>query len=387
MRIERSRKLFPGLNRTTKGEPENGADAIPSASPVSIPPSQPESGRIERSRKLFSGLKRTTKREPENGTDASPAASPVSIPPPPSESGRQLPLFQFAANSAVPASPAIYTAHFGLTARPFALAPDPEFLFWPPAHKRAYTMLEYGVMTHSPITLITGDIGAGKTTLLLHLMRSLGPEVRVGLISNPNGARAELLRWVLMALGQPAGLNESYVDLFSRFQNFLISEYAAGRRVVLIFDEAQNLSAEALEELRMFTNINSGKDELLQLVLVGQPELRDVIAQSHMRQFAQRVAANYHLTAMDQRTVRAYVPHRLKVAGRQERIFTNPAIDLIFRTTGGVPRLVNQLCDLSLVYAFSKDKQTVSAATVQQVLDDGVFFAVNAVVPKGDMQE
>ena len=342
--------------------------------------------RTVRSRKLFPGLGRAAKADREGGSDAPSALPADAITPQPSEAAPQLPRRVSVEKPAEPTSPDIYTAHFGLTTRPFALAPDPEFLFWPPAHKRAYTMLEYGVMTHSPITLITGDIGAGKTTLLLHLMRSLGPEVHVGLISNPNGARSELLRWVLMALDQPAGLNENYVDLFSRFQAFLISEYAAGRRVVLIFDEAQNLSAEALEELRMFTNINSGKDELLQLVLVGQPELRDVIAQPGMRQFAQRVAANYHLTAMDQRTVRAYVPHRLKVAGREDRVFTTPAVDLIYQTTGGVPRLVNQLCDLSLVYAFSKGKQTVTATTVQQVLDDGVFFAVNSVAAKDDAQ-
>ncbi|MDZ4089090.1 MAG: AAA family ATPase [Tabrizicola sp.] len=140
----------------------------------------------------------------------------------------------------------IYTEHFGLNARPFALTPDPDFLYWPQSHQRAYTMLEYGIRANSPITLITGEVGAGKTTLLLHLIRSLGSEIRVGLISNPHGSRAELLRWVLHALEQPADLNESYVDLFSRFQNFLLSEYAAGRSVVLIFDEAQNLTAEAL---------------------------------------------------------------------------------------------------------------------------------------------
>jgi general secretion pathway protein A len=272
----------------------------------------------------------------------------------------------------------IYTEHFGLATRPFALTPDPDFLYWPQSHQRAYTMLEYGIRANSPITLITGEVGAGKTTLLLHLIRSLGPEIKVGLISNPHGSRAELLRWVLHALEQPAELNESYVDLFSRFQNFLLSEYAAGRSVVLIFDEAQNLTAEALEELRMFININSGKDEVLQLVLIGQPELRDLVSQPGMRQFAQRVAASYHLTAMDLKTVRGYIPHRLKVAGAQKRIFTGPAIDLIHQVTRGVPRLVNQLCDLSLVYAFTRGKRTVTPATVQQVLDDGVFFSANA---------
>lgn len=272
----------------------------------------------------------------------------------------------------------LYTEHFGLQMRPFALTPDPDFLYWPQSHQRAYTMLEYGIRANSPITLITGEVGAGKTTLLLHLIRSLGPEIKVGLISNPHGSRAELLRWVLHALDQPADLNESYVDLFSRFQNFLLSEYANGRSVVLIFDEAQNLTAEALEELRMFININSGKDEVLQLVLIGQPELRDLVSRPEMRQFAQRVAASYHLSAMDLKTVRGYIPHRLKIAGAQKRIFSNPAIDLIHQVTRGVPRLVNQLCDLALVYAFTKGKRTVTPAIVQQVLDDGVFFSANA---------
>lgn len=278
----------------------------------------------------------------------------------------------------------LYVEHFGLTTRPFALTPDPDFLYWPQSHQRAYTMLEYGIRANAPITLITGEVGAGKTTLLLHLIRSLGPEIRVGLISNPHGSRAELLRWVLHALEQPADLNESYVDLFSRFQNFLLSEYAAGRSVVLIFDEAQNLTAEALEELRMFININSGKDEVLQLVLIGQPELRALVSRPEMRQFAQRVAASYHLTAMDLKTVRGYIPHRLQVAGADRRIFTGPAINLIYEVTKGVPRLVNQLCDLSLVYAFTKGNKLVTPATVQQVLDDGVFFSANAARDSGE---
>jgi general secretion pathway protein A len=285
------------------------------------------------------------------------------------------------------AQPDLYNDHFGFSARPFALTPDPDFLFWPPGHLRAYTMLEYGVMTHAPITLITGDVGAGKTTLLLHLLRQLGRDVRVGLISNPNGSRNELLRWVLHSLEQPAELDESYVDLFSRFQNLLFSEYAAGRRVILVFDEAQNLSTEALEELRMFININSGKDELLQLVLIGQPELREMVSRREMRQFAQRIAASYHLTAMDLKTIRAYIPHRLKAVGCERRIFSPSAVRLIFDQTKGVPRLVNQLCDLSLVYAFSKAKMTVSLATVQQVLDDGAFFAVHADIDEAVITE
>jgi general secretion pathway protein A len=337
-----------------------------------------------RSRKLLS---RILWINPE-AEDAAALVTPIPRDPPELLSGPQRTVRgKSRPETAAPAQTDLYTAHFGLSARPFALTPDPDFLFWPAAHQRAYTMLEYGVTTHAPITLITGDVGAGKTTLLLHLIRSLGPEVRVGLVSNPNGSRSELLRWVLQALDQSADLNDSYVDLFSRFQNFVISEYASGRRVVLIFDEAQNLSTEALEELRMFININSGKDELLQLVLIGQPELRDMVSRPDMRQFAQRVSASYHLTAMDLKTVRAYIPHRLKTVGCERKLFSPSAIRLIFDATRGVPRLVNQLCDLSLVYAFSKGKLAVSKATVQSVLNDGAFFAMHATNDEGKPKE
>lgn len=272
-------------------------------------------------------------------------------------------------------APDIYTAHFGLRERPFSLVPDPDFLFWSPAHRRAYTMLEYGLLTHAPITLITGDVGAGKTTLLHHLLRSVGDGMSVGLIANAQGARGELLHWVLLALGQTAPSGAGYVELFGQFQAFLINEYGLGNRVILIFDEAQNLSRESLEELRMFTNINTGKDELLQLVLVGQPELRDTIRRPDLTQFAQRVSASFHLTTMDARTVRAYIAHRLWVAGAQSNIFSRPATQLVHEAARGVPRLVNQLCDLALLYAYTGNKQTVSLLTVRQVLDDGVFFA------------
>jgi general secretion pathway protein A len=268
----------------------------------------------------------------------------------------------------------IYTKFFGLTERPFSLVPDPDFLFWSNLHRRAYSMLEYGILTRSPITLITGEVGAGKTTLLHHLLKSIGEDVRIGLIANAHGDRGELLRWVLMSLSQPTEPHASYVDLFAQFQTYLIAEYAAGRRVILIFDEAQNLSRESLEELRMFTNINANKDELLQLVLVGQPELRDIVQRPDLSQFAQRVAASYHLAPMAPDMVHAYIGHRLAVAGAQRTIFEAPAIELVYEATRGVPRLINQLCDLSMVYAFTKESDQVERMTVQQVIDDGVFF-------------
>lgn len=269
----------------------------------------------------------------------------------------------------------IYTDFFGLKTRPFSLVPDPDFLYWTPIHTRAYAILEYGILTGAPITLITGEVGAGKTTLLLHLLRSLGDDVRIGMVANAQGGRGDLLRWVLLSLDQPAKPEETYVDLFARFQAFLIAEYAAGKRVILVIDEAQNLNPESLEELRMFTNINSHKDQLIQLVLVGQPELRSMVLQPGLAQFAQRVSAAFHLPTMDVPTVCAYIRHRLAHAGATEDIFSPAAMKLVAEQSGGVPRLVNQLCDLAMVYAYTKDQKRVGRLTVQQVLDDGIFFA------------
>ncbi len=264
----------------------------------------------------------------------------------------------------------IYTAHFGLAERPFTLLPDPDFLFWSENHTRAYAMLEYGMLTHAPITVITGEIGAGKTTLLRQLLRQLPEDITVGLISNAQGNRGELLHWVLMALGVQTATDASYVQLFGQFQDFLIEEYASGRRTMLIFDEAQNLSMETLEELRMFSNINADKDELIQLVLVGQPELRDLISQPRLVQFAQRVAAEYHLPGMSALAVRDYIYHRLRVAGAAREIFTPAACECVHIASRGVPRLVNQICDYALVYAYTDGQEVIDAGVIEQVVRD-----------------
>jgi type II secretory pathway predicted ATPase ExeA len=264
----------------------------------------------------------------------------------------------------------IYTEYFGLTERPFTLLPDPDFLYWSEAHSRAYSMLEYGMLTFAPITVITGEIGAGKTTLIRYLLRSLPEEFTVGLISNAQGNRGELLHWVLMALGVPTDTDATYVQLFAQFQEFLIEEYASGRRTMLIFDEAQNLSVETLEELRMFSNINADKDELIQLVLIGQPELRATISQPGLVQFAQRVSAEDHIPGMSAGTVAGYVAHRLQVAGATREIFTPAACESVHLASRGVPRLVNQICDYALVYAFTDGLDTVDASVIEQVVTD-----------------
>lgn len=269
----------------------------------------------------------------------------------------------------------LYTEHFNLSERPFTLLPDPEFIFWTPMHRRAYSILEYGMLTQAPITVITGEVGAGKTTLVQKLLKNLPEDVTLGLISNAQGGRGELLRWVLNALDVETGGVEDYVELFQILQSFLIEEYAQGRRSILVIDEAQNLSTEGLEELRMLTNVNSNKDELLQLVLIGQPELREVVLRPELRQFAQRVVANFHLPGMDKQTVAEYVSHRLRVAGGTGTEFTKQACERVWEVSGGIPRLVNQLCDFSMVYAASADEKLVLSSTVDQVVNDGVFFA------------
>lgn len=269
----------------------------------------------------------------------------------------------------------IYTNHFKMRERPFTLVPDPDFLFWSPAHKRAFSILEYGIVTRAPITMITGDVGAGKTTLLHHLLHSVEEDMCIGLVSNAQGDRGELLRWVMSAFDQPTDQATSYVDLFASFQAFLVEQYSAGRRAVIIIDEAQNLSRENLEELRMFTNINSNKDELFQIILVGQPELRDMVMRPDLTQFAQRVSAHFHLKAMDNETTGDYIRFRVEKAGGAADIFDAEACTLIHEQSGGVPRIVNQLCDLCMVYAFASGDHVVTLDTVRQILDDGVFFA------------
>ena len=268
----------------------------------------------------------------------------------------------------------LYTPFFGLKERPFTLVPDPGFLYWSRQHKRAFSVLEFGILSGAPITLVTGEIGSGKTTLLQELLPRIGDDVTIGLISNAQGDRGELIQWILNALEVEVETTASYVQMFQALQDFLLAEYAASRRVILIFDEAQNLSIEGLEELRMLTNINSNKDVLVQLVLVGQPELRTMVQQPEMRQLAQRVAASFHLGKMSPETVIRYISHRLRTAGGSGQEFSPEACAIIHRETDGVPRLVNQLCDFAMLYAWSAEEPTIEARTIEQVLEDEVYF-------------
>ncbi len=176
----------------------------------------------------------------------------------------------------------MYEAFYSLKCRPFLVVPDPEFLYWSETHRLAISMLRYGIFARAPITVITGETGAGKTTLIRHLMEEMPEELTLGLISNMQRGRGELLHWVMLSLEQEIH-DEPYVRTFQRFQDVLVERYAEGRRVVVIIDEAQNLSVTQLEELRMLSNINSGKDEILQLILVGQPKLRELLTDAAER--------------------------------------------------------------------------------------------------------
>jgi len=278
-----------------------------------------------------------------------------------------------------------FAQHFGLNERPFTLLPDPDFLYWSTAHKRAYAVLEYGVMTRAPITVITGEVGAGKTTLLQRLLTTFEEDTVVGLISNAQGSRGELLHWVLNALGIENRPGAEYVEKFQQLQDFVIDRYSEGRHVVLIIDEAQNLSVEGLEELRMLTNINSNKDELIQLILMGQPELREMITRYELRQFAQRVSASYHIPDLDLESTEEYIRHRLRHAGGTGEEFTREAIEMIYWQSGGVPRLINKMADFAMVYAVTADKTVVDAAVIDEVLGDDIFL--KTVDPTRDAAE
>jgi type II secretory pathway predicted ATPase ExeA len=263
----------------------------------------------------------------------------------------------------------MYEKFFGLLANPFALAPDPAYLYISRQHRHALTLLEYVLQQGSGFALVSGEIGSGKTTVINYLLSRVDRALRIGLMTNTHPGIGALLPWVMQSLGVQA-VRPGASDLYDAFARFLEREHQARRRVVLIIDEAQNLTADALEELRVLSNLNSGNALLLQTILVGQPELRITLRSAKMRQFAQRIAMDYHIAPLQLEDTHAYIRHRLHVAGGNADLIASDARELVHTSAGGVPRLINQICDTALVYGYAEQRSSVDTEIIGQVLRD-----------------
>lgn len=267
----------------------------------------------------------------------------------------------------------MYETFYGLKEKPFSIQPDPDFLYFGRRHTLAYAMLEFGVQNGAGFAVISGEIGCGKTTLIRHLLNNLPPGIRVGLVNNTSREIADLLEWILLSFGLPyEGLSK--VALYDSFQHFLIQQYGLGRRVLLIVDEAQNLNPNALESLRMLSNINADKHQLLQIILVGQPQLKNMLMQPELQQFAQRVAVDFHIRSFAVGEVQDYIHHRLTIAGRETPLFTPEACARIAEASHGIPRSINILCDTSLVYGFAAESEQIDLTLVEEMLSDKTEF-------------
>ena len=263
----------------------------------------------------------------------------------------------------------MYEHHYGLTEAPFALLPDPSFLYMSKDHSMALTLLRYSILNKQGFTVISGEVGSGKTTLINRILDELEDDITVGLINFTHNAFGELSEWVLMAFGIEYR-NKSKVEIYDDFVKFLIEEYRKGQRVVLIIDEAQNMDARTLEELRMLSNVNAQKDYLLHLIILGQPELRMTLQKPALRQLAQRVSVFYHLGQLSLKEAQEYIAHRLEVVGGDPTLFSQDAVQRIWTEAKGIPRIINTLCDLSLVYGFSASCNEIDGAIVAEVLKD-----------------
>ena len=276
----------------------------------------------------------------------------------------------------------MYLEHYGLQAKPFSLIPDPAFLYLSPQHSIAYHTLEYGLLEQAGITVITGEVGAGKTTLLRHMLNQHHEDdIVVGLMANTQEDTGnELMKWVSLAFDMDH--SDQKVSLLKAFQRFLIRNYADGKNTVLIVDEAQNLTIRALEELRLLNNINANQDELLKIVLVGQPELLTQLTRPELSQFAQRVTLEFHLNALGVIDTMAYIGHRLKIAGASAEIFDKASMYAIYYLSGGIPRLINILCDFTLLYGFSSEKTTLDVDDVVEVAKSRRIGVINKFITR-----
>jgi len=262
---------------------------------------------------------------------------------------------------------AMYEKHFGLTERPFSIAPDPRFLYMSQQHREALAHLLYGVGEGGGFVQLTGEVGTGKTTVCRCLLEQLPDHVDVALILNPSVTALELLASVCHELRIPYAREAASIkSLTDALNAHLLEAHAKGRRTVLIIDEAQNLSAEALEEVRLLTNLETTREKLLQIILIGQPELRSLLAREDLRQLSQRITARYHLEPIHRAETAAYVRHRLQVCGASETVFTEAAIDVVQKLSKGVPRLINVICDRAMLGGFVEGKRRIDVAIVDK---------------------
>jgi general secretion pathway protein A len=256
----------------------------------------------------------------------------------------------------------MYQNYFGFREPPFTLTPNPEFLFLSRCHQEAYAHLLYAIETRAGFIELSGEVGTGKTTLTRTLLRQLSPEkYRTALVFNPTLSPLGLLQVINREFGLDASGSEIR-ELHQALSEFLLKENGEGRTVVLVIDEAQNLSRDALEEVRLISNLETERDKLIQIVLVGQPELKALLAREDLRQLSQRITVRYHLKRIDEGDIHSYIRHRIRIAaeGREPVSFSKAAVKRISRYSKGLPRLINSVCDRSLLLAYTKDTREIS---------------------------
>ena len=264
----------------------------------------------------------------------------------------------------------MYNEFYGLKEKPFNVTSDPDYLFMSRHHKEAYSHLIYGIKERKGFIEITGEIGTGKTTLCRALLKEISRKIKTALILNPSLSEFQLLQSILEDLGlQAEGKNK--FSLLKALNNFLINELAHGHNVVLIIDEAQNLRSRLLEQIRLLSNLETDKEKLIQIILVGQPELKKRLARDDLVQLRQRIAIRYHILPLDKDEIRDYIHHRLKIAGSAKKItFTDKAVEQLYLYTSGTPRLINIVCDKVLLSGFVAGTTCFDADIINRAIDE-----------------
>ncbi|MFA7384286.1 MAG: AAA family ATPase [Desulfurivibrionaceae bacterium] len=260
----------------------------------------------------------------------------------------------------------MYNSYFGLNESPFSIAPDPLYLYMSEHHREAMAHLQYGIMRDGGFVLLTGEVGAGKTTICRSLLEQLPEGVDIAFVFNPKVSVIELLETICDELRIDRPEHGSIKNLVDRINTSLLEANAQGRKTVLFIDEAQNLSTDVLEQLRLLTNLETNRYKLLQIVLLGQPELLAILDRQEMRQFSQRITARYHLGSLDTAEMGAYVRHRLEIAGCKRTLFPETLNKTLAQLTGGIPRLINLVCDRALLGAYTLNRQEVDSRILRQ---------------------